>query len=1454
MRDQWGHAIPWRVLGLLLAGSIAGVIAWGGGKGGAAGAVPFPAGGYAYLDADASGQLFPSVSPRATAHATRHPIRVSLEAARLAVGSGRLPVVLPDNTRYVVRVERGQEEVTGDWTLVGRVSTPFGELASVMTFGPEGVFGTLPAPDGRMFQVTTSRGESWIEPAGGMLPAGAEPSDPAATDIAIAMPSPRGHALAPKATAQAVDDALHFIDVLGVYTTNLVEMRGSASAAETEFINLFAIANQAHIDSGTTARLRVARLVQTDYPAGAFNRVALSDLTSDTLPDGLGIAALRQETSADLVAMLRPHAEADSTCGIAWLNGSHLDPARANASSGVSVSNVAPCGPLVLAHEIAHNLGSTHDAQNVTTPGAYPYSMGYRQEGPPAFGTVLSYAGGLPWIGRFSDPLSDACEGACGTPLADNVRSLNQMAARASLFTNPPGSIVIDDALVAEGHEATTHLTAAVRLGSPAGAGGVSFEVEVVGDTATLGTDVLGTPGRVTIPEGASHAAVSVPIVGDRDEESDETFRMFLRNVDGAVVLGGEAVGHIVNDDPAARVSGRLVFPPDVVAPTSAFTLSLSEASGATYANLQVEPPLFEYAFEVMPGTGYALELFEHAGFAAQRIDLGVVDGAVERDLVISPSLRVSGKLLFPEGLAPPTSPVDVVVRQSGESGGFGWYVQAAPPGFEFERAGFNRGAGISIEVLATDPFHWTFERLGALDGDVHVEVEVPSTPQLVFISGGGTRESDPPTSSGSPVTVILSGPAPAGGASVRLTAVSDTAGSGVDFGAFDVVLSIPAGATSASTSEALFVLADDIPEPDETVWIVPGDVEGLRLLPGVRGKLVILDDDLVPANSRDVDGDGTSDLLWHSRMEELVRWQLVRGGQLVGEGERRAGEGYGIASLDDFDGDGAVDVVWENLVQDKVVLWRSAEEVGFTTLSARAHPARGWRSVGSVDVWNAGHGLPLWLDATGTRLRMTLFDDWSMDFAVPPGATLVATGDLDGDALGDLLWQQGTSDQFAVWHGLPDGTFADPGPLRIPAAGGTLFAATDVDGDGRDELLWRSHDGAMLRWWSVDGTEPVQDGEQVMPAGSQLVAIGDYDADGRADLAWRDARRQRVWWLRATPGGFIEAPIGGHPGGDWAPVLPGIADAVSGAGGNGGRLAVADVNGDGVDDVAWHNPSLGQFDWWRMRSGARVGLLGRATVHMELAGLGDFDGDGAADIAWRDRVGDLRVESAWNPDNAGPERLPARFDLSWRPVGTADVDGDGREDMLWQHDALRQLQWWSTEGSALEPGGTLDLPAGARLVVTGDLDGDGRDDLVLHDTVAGEGVVWSLGDGMGRTAAFTWPNDPSFVLEAAGDADGDGRADLLWHDASGGRVVWWRMDGARRIASHVQSAPGNHRLAAMGDFDGDGDAEILWRDGDRHALSTWAWTGTGFTDRWIADEPAVALDIPPVVAVRRDD
>ena len=90
--------------------------------------------------------------------------------------------------------------------------------------------------------------------------------------------------------------------------------------------------------------------------------------------------------------------------------------------------------------------------------------------------------------------------------------------------------------------------------------------------------------GTVTFPAGETVATVRIYARGDYLEESDESFRLELRNPDGATFEGGNAaltaVGWVLDNE--ANVDDRAIAVSDAVvtegAATASFTVSLSEA------------------------------------------------------------------------------------------------------------------------------------------------------------------------------------------------------------------------------------------------------------------------------------------------------------------------------------------------------------------------------------------------------------------------------------------------------------------------------------------------------------------------------------------------------------------------------------------------------------------------------------------------------------------------------------------------------------------------------------------------------------------------------------------------------------------------------------------------------------------------------------------------------------
>ncbi len=137
--------------------------------------------------------------------------------------------------------------------------------------------------------------------------------------------------------------------------------------------------------------------------------------------------------------------------------------------------------------------------------------------------------------------------------------------------TGGPPNLSINDVSVSEGDSGTKTATFTISLGSPAGVGGVSFDIATADGSATVaGNDYLdNSAAAVSIAEGALSTTFVVTINGDTDVESDETFTVNLTNVTGANALDVLGLGTIQNDDfiivPVHAIQGNGAMSPYAV-------------------------------------------------------------------------------------------------------------------------------------------------------------------------------------------------------------------------------------------------------------------------------------------------------------------------------------------------------------------------------------------------------------------------------------------------------------------------------------------------------------------------------------------------------------------------------------------------------------------------------------------------------------------------------------------------------------------------------------------------------------------------------------------------------------------------------------------------------------------------------------------------------------------------
>src|SRR5262249_30621086 len=118
----------------------------------------------------------------------------------------------------------------------------------------------------------------------------------------------------------------------------------------------------------------------------------------------------------------------------------------------------------------------------------------------------------------------------------------------------PPPSIEIGDATVTEGNTGTALAVFTVTLSAPS-AQPVTVQYGTANGTGTAGRDYQAKSGILSIPAGQTTGTITVPVIGDRLGEPDETFVVNLSGATNATIADGQAVGTIVDDEPRISIN-----------------------------------------------------------------------------------------------------------------------------------------------------------------------------------------------------------------------------------------------------------------------------------------------------------------------------------------------------------------------------------------------------------------------------------------------------------------------------------------------------------------------------------------------------------------------------------------------------------------------------------------------------------------------------------------------------------------------------------------------------------------------------------------------------------------------------------------------------------------------------------------------------------------------------------
>jgi len=407
---------------------------------------------------------------------TWHPVALSA-AHVLSAGDAVVRVPMPDGS--IVPLRRVREIWHGEdlRTWVGRSELPGGQEA-IITFGKHSIFGTVPQPHGPPLRITTRDLQAWFvetDPAR-VRAMDSETTDPSKPDFrkptaagrkalgaqAVAAPSTAGVQAVPSTDNRTVDLLVGYtvgfknqwVQPSICTTIGAAQCEAARRDATLSRLNyLVDLANQSYINSAIAMRVRMVNTVAVNYTDANLNDDALYGLSGtdgeNNVPVNPAFAQLRnlrESYGADLVTLVRKFNEPENEgCGIAWLLGGDLQgihpqdaPYAYSVVSDGQDDGTEPgyyyfCRDEALAHELGHNMGSTHDIAAAGGQGVFPYSYGYKAA---SFYTVMAYGDDGQIAYRvFSNPRITYCGGqACGTAETDNARSINNTSPTVSAF------------------------------------------------------------------------------------------------------------------------------------------------------------------------------------------------------------------------------------------------------------------------------------------------------------------------------------------------------------------------------------------------------------------------------------------------------------------------------------------------------------------------------------------------------------------------------------------------------------------------------------------------------------------------------------------------------------------------------------------------------------------------------------------------------------------------------------------------------------------------------------------------------------------------------------------------------------------------------------------------------------------------------------------------------------
>jgi hypothetical protein len=383
-------------------------------------------------------------------------------------------------------------------------------------------------------------------------------------------------------------------------------------------------------------------------------------------------------------------------------------------------------------------------------------------------------------------------------------------------------------------------------------------------------------------------------------------------------------------------------------------------------------------------------------------------------------------------------------------------------------------------------------------------------------------------------------------------------------------------------------------------------------------------------------------------------------------------------------------------------------------------------------------------------------------------GCYFVRAADFDDDGVFDLVVADPASTAYFL-RGKGDGTFLAAVPF-VEAQTARWVAVGDWNNDGRLDLATANHDALTVTVYTGQGDgnfTSVQKLQDLLEP--HALEAFHYDADGSTDLMLGVARDGNLL-LKGRGDGLF----------DQKGKITGLGCI--------GYIATGDFNHDGLSDLATTCKTTSASISVNLGNGTyRASVVTPLGAGVDSTAVADLNGDGAEDVAV---TGNDSTSLFVYPGKGDGTFLPP---LAFGPTGAspsfliaADLDGDGHPDVISADTASSALSvfWGRSDGQFLETTHPVTGFTAAKALAVADLDGDGWPDLFFPSTSAPVIQVYEKpADGAPEKPTLLVNTTGTYSSLEAVDLDGDSVPDLVGASPADGTalVAYLKSDGSVR-------------------------------------------------------------------------